>query len=402
LAAISLGRIGGDAAGQLLLEALEARRAGRWADSTAAAIVWGLGEARYAKATGVLVEVLAQSPGEAAPLAAWSLGRAGSPEAARALLSAYWGPDLRARGQARRALVQMAGEPLAATSRYKEYDQEARFMQLRAQQFDMEGLMRKLKEQTEFSALTDAGALVQRQRGQVVAAARAALDGSDARAQAQVLADLNDPSGALGLGGQGDVAAVRALLTELSGSLRKLAGAGAERAPRAGALRALGALGQPEDRDLLLGAARDADAGVRQAALGGLGRGFAASPEAQAVIVEALRDPAALVRAEAARALRAGQPAGQSAQQRATLVALLEDGAAVVRLEAATTLGASRSPEAVAPLARAMSGSTREVQVAILGALGQIGTPEARDELKRWAEGGDLVLRQAAQTALGQ
>jgi cellulose synthase operon protein C len=391
LAAVSLGRIGGDAAGQALLEALEARRATRWADATSAALVWGLGESRYARATSVLVEVLSKSPGEASALAAWSLGRAGSPQAAKALLSAYWGPETRARAQARRALVQLVAAAPARVGRYEEFDQEARFVQLRAQQFDIDGLLRKLREETEFTPLLDAGALVQRQRGPVVEAARAALTGPDARAQTLALTDLNDPSGALGLGGQGDVQAVRGLLGELVEPLRALASA-KEPEVRGGALRALGRLGQAQDSATLIAACADEDAQVRQAAVIGLGAGFAATPAAAEQLIKSLRDPAPMVRAQAARALGEGQAAGQ----RGALVALLEDATPVVRLEAARALGALGDGEAVGPLIRALEGSPREVKAAILGALRQLNTPEAQGELKRWSEHGDLVLRQAA------
>jgi tetratricopeptide (TPR) repeat protein len=396
LAAVSLGRIGGEQAGQLLLAALEQRRAMRWADATSAAIVWALGEAKEARATQLLMEVLAQSPGEAKSLAAWSLGRAGGQQAASALFKVYWGPDLGARAQAARALVQLVASARKEGGLYEEIDQEARFIQVRAQMFDTEGLMRRLREQAEFVPPVDASALVVRQRGQIVEVARAVLTGSDARAQAQVLIDLNDPDHALMLGGKGEPQAMQALLAELSEPLRALASSPNVQV-RAGALGALGRLGQAQDLEALVSACSDAQPQVRQAALRALGAGFTSSPQAMSAAARALADSVDGVRAEAAHTLGRGKVSGQ----RAALEARLADEASVVRLEAVQALAEIGDAQSAPALIAAMGGSPREVRAAILRALGALGSAEARAELERWAAGEDLALRRVAREALG-
>jgi tetratricopeptide (TPR) repeat protein len=401
LAAISLGRLGGDAAGAALLEALESRRATRWADPVSSAVVWALGAARYERATVALIDVLSQSPGVTSGIAAWSLGRVGTEQAVSVLLRAYWSAEPSARAQASRALTQLTsgrGAVVSREERYREMDQEVRFVKLRGATFDTAGLLRRLVELTELSSSQDAEALLVSRRAQIVAVARGVLEGSSASMKLRALADLNDPQGALGLGGalsQEASAAMREVRRELAPALRALT-SDADVQVRAGALLALGSQGMAQDLELLLGASKDDSALVRKAAVKAMGAGFGGSESAQARVVAALKDPAYEVRSEAARALQSAPRAGQLS----ALIACLSDPMPVVRLEAARSLGALADRAAIQPLAQAIERSPREVQIAVLEALAKIDHEEAREVLKRWSQRGDPALRGVARRAL--
>jgi HEAT repeat protein len=144
--------------------------------------------------------------------------------------------------------------------------------------------------------------------------------------------------------------------------------------------------------------------------------GAMARPEGSRAAASALLDPAAIVRATAARAVLS-----LGAGEAATLVVpLLRDRDEFVRREAAYALGLARSPSAVAALAAALETDKKpSVRGAAAVALGQIGDPSAAPALagalarrlpatglfgrllrKRVEE--DEFVRRASAVALGQ
>ena len=144
--------------------------------------------------------------------------------------------------------------------------------------------------------------------------------------------------------------------------------------------------------------------------------GAMARPEGSRAAAAALGDPAAIVRATAARAVLS-LPPGEAA---ALILPLLRDRDEFVRREAAYALGLARSPVAVQPLSAAVQ-TDREAAVrgAAAVALGQIGdagaVPALAGALTRRLQGSgffkrilrrkveeDEFVRRAAAVALGQ
>jgi len=120
-------------------------------------------------------------------------------------------------------------------------------------------------------------------------------------------------------------------------------------------------------------------------------------------MVEALRDPDALVRVSAARAL--GQVGPDAAGAVLALSAALRDGDPRVRFDAAVALGrVGLAAAAAAPaLARALGDAAGEVRVGAAMGLGGIGPGgrEAVPALVQALRDGNAVLRMSAASALG-
>jgi HEAT repeat protein len=120
---------------------------------------------------------------------------------------------------------------------------------------------------------------------------------------------------------------------------------------------------------------------------------------------EALRDPAAAERRNAARsamAALAAQGSVAAAETLAVLSTLLrEDRDIDVRVLAGTALGESGNPAAVLPLAAALADREPNVAAAAADALGVLGAPAALEPLVGAAREGDLWVRAAAIVSLG-
>ncbi|MBX6365484.1 MAG: peptidylprolyl isomerase, partial [Gemmatimonadetes bacterium] len=160
----------------------------------------------------------------------------------------------------------------------------------------------------------------------------------------------------------------------------------------------------------------------RTPALAGLARPYAAAPDpevrwravyalarlrdpaATPVLLSALRDSTALVRALAARGLRAAtvDSAGARAAASAALLRALRDPSPHVRIEAARALATYASPDLAAPLAALLEDADRNVATAAAEALGALGAPAAAPALDRTvaADSLPLSLRAAALAAL--
>jgi HEAT repeat protein len=96
-------------------------------------------------------------------------------------------------------------------------------------------------------------------------------------------------------------------------------------------------------------------------------------PDASRVALSALKDPEAIVRATAAKAILA-LPVDESVE---ALIALLSDREEFVRQEAAYALAKTRSRTAVSPLSEALTDKKDGVRAAAAIALGEIGDESA-------------------------
>jgi HEAT repeat protein len=183
-------------------------------------------------------------------------------------------------------------------------------------------------------------------------------------------------------------------------------------APSAGAQREL----TPLQQEIRVQAARLSSAEVEERRDAVMRLGAMARPEGSRAAAAALGDPAAIVRATAARAVLSLAP-GEAAT---LILPLLRDRDEFVRREAAYALGLARSPVAVQPLSAAVQADKQpSVRGAAAVALGQIGdagaVPALAGALTRRLQGSgffnrlrrrkveeDEFVRRAAAVSLGQ
>jgi hypothetical protein len=154
--------------------------------------------------------------------------------------------------------------------------------------------------------------------------------------------------------------------------------------------------GRAEALGRLMQAAKDEDAGVREAVVSALGE--IESAEAVPVLLGALRDGEASVRAAAAWAL------GQIEDRRAVepLVRSLWDAEASVRRQAAWALGQLEDARAVPLLTRTLADADVEVRTQSAWALGQIADPSAAGSLAKALKDASPAVRKQAAWALGE
>lgn len=150
---------------------------------------------------------------------------------------------------------------------------------------------------------------------------------------------------------------------------------------RASALRALGNLDDPRALTALVAAVRDADVAVRLAAVQGLHghvtqEATGTDMRSVDVLVGALNDDAAEVRAAAAESLDTSNPIAGKAV--AALVAAVDDADHVVRRAAVGALGSIRDAAAFDALAAALAQTNdASLRAGAAEALGELGDPRA-------------------------
>jgi RNA polymerase sigma factor (sigma-70 family) len=132
----------------------------------------------------------------------------------------------------------------------------------------------------------------------------------------------------------------------------------------------------------------------RTAALGGLSR--FTTPEAEATVLKALRDPDTAIRAAAAAAL--GEMKTDAAVD--ALLARLSEEKPVVASALLRALGRTQSPRAFERLEKALTDDNAEVRRAATAGLALFGGERAITALKRCAEDEDVGRREAVLQAL--
>lgn len=151
---------------------------------------------------------------------------------------------------------------------------------------------------------------------------------------------------------------------------------------------------EPMEAELASVLARDADARVREAAAGAL---YACSTNAISALINALNDPAARVREQAALSLgRLG-----ATEAIAPLAALLAaDDNVKVRIQAASALGEMRDEAVLAHLIAHINDQQAPVRRKVADALGEAGHEQALAPLASMLKDADAEVRERAAWAL--
>ena len=419
LAALSLGRVGGDGAERDLLKVLKRLESRGYYDQTALAVVLGLGLSGSEQSVEELAKVVQGSAEEAGVAAAWALGQIGGDEAARALLKIYWGESAELRERARRGLIWLsAGDQLdVVEASYTQMLRESRGIDERAQEeadrFDRGAIFEALSRDVVYSPMVSPSkvliehgdVLLEVLRERLKAdpdpqpSVKASWAGDGGAVDAAMWSDLMREDLTLGLGrlSDADEAARQArheLIAGLRGVLLEALGQGGEGDRERAALVLLGQLGDARDVDLIKARYDSERALIRREAVRALGLGYLSDAGARQVLVEALkRDDSADVRAQAALALSA-LPSGDEA----TLSALLEgltDPSMTVQVHVARALGALGAERAVSALSEGLGALPSDVLYARVKALARLDTPEAREALGPWEDHFDLRVRRA-------
>lgn len=160
------------------------------------------------------------------------------------------------------------------------------------------------------------------------------------------------------------------------------------------ALVMLGKLGRGEDLELILRYGASPDTLIRREAIRALGFGYPGDARAHKMLLNALAtDSSADVRAQAARVL-----GGFSTDRLTTvtrLIAALQDESMVVQVHAARSLGELGDERAVEALAKELDKVPRDVLQARVEALAKLDTAEARQVLEPWESHYDMRVRRA-------
>lgn len=194
-------------------------------------------------------------------------------------------------------------------------------------------------------------------------------------------------------------ALVSALQTVPSDATRPLALAAARASSpqvRRAAVRILGYFGFTAGIDVLLEAARDPDERIRVTAIQGLP--FLSDARAVDALLAAARDPSARTRAAATRALGY---AGSNLRATSLLLRALTDADPWVRYYACQSLGRIRVEEAAELLVSLLGDEAVQVRIAAVEALSRLQSPTAVDALMGAARSGQPDVARAAILGLG-
>ncbi|CAN0286416.1 unnamed protein product, partial [Laminaria digitata] len=334
LAALSLGRIGDARAVPGLLAGLEGSEVHRYNDLLTQSITYALGLIGDARAVEQLGVVMAQATGPSGEMAAWALGRVGSPRAIELLLTAYWSENASLRDRGRRGLVwsSVKKEAVSEDELYRQILSESRFVNVREQSFYADGVITALRKEVSFMPMVDPSIMIKSNIKLIGQVTRERLSTSSSDIQALVLEDLARPELLLGLGASDDpadvIVALRPVLEGIHEQLRAFA-SGSDPVLVRPSLVLLGTLGDRKDMSLLIARVKSQDAALRREAIHGLGLGYGKEREAREAILEGMIDPDFSVRATSAASL--GEQAEGSAAIHAALVEAVRDDYISVR-----------------------------------------------------------------------
>lgn len=195
---------------------------------------------------------------------------------------------------------------------------------------------------------------------------------------------------------QAATSAIQALGYTGTPALATSAAASPEPVIRRAALRILSYFGRSDAFDVLRAATRDADARVRDAAIQGLS--LLEHREALELLIEFTAASAAQTRASALRALGSCPRELRVAE---SLAAALSDPEPWVRYYACQSLGKLRVEDSVHQIARLVSDPAGQVRVAAIEALSHLAGDVAFTALREASRSSELDLRRAALIGLG-
>jgi cellulose synthase operon protein C len=401
LAAVGLGRIGGERAEAALDAVIEEHAASGSSSVDLEAVVWALGRLESERSVDELATVLRRAPPELRGMAAWSLSRVGSEEAVEALVDAYWSEDTSLRQVAARGLVQLAAGPDGELNTAREVAHDLQFVDEHRHDMRVSALISSLREEALALEVGMEAGFISNHRDVLARAGAEKLDSGSARERRIVLRDLADMATGSGFGvlsptGERDHEAVSRVVKALVEELRELAGSEDRRLLRPAATL-LGVLGDAKDYDRLRELVEHDDPGVREAATSALGH-MTASADVVQTVQGRLADSSFGVRAAAASSLGELLGADDPGAERATelLVEALDDDYRAVREAAARGLVALGGEAAITGLGRRLPDLPTSVQLVALRALADSDSAAAEEALAPFLEHADTRLRRAA------
>lgn len=426
LAAISLGRIGSADAAGVLSKALAEGERGGFADPVLPAVVWALGQsdnssgggakavallgavARSDKASSQLVEAAVAS---LAKIALKNTNRA----AIEALLDIYWSENTERRAYAGQALSKVAaGNNIAEAATLKSLPvQDVRYIDMRVGNVRAGKIVDELMQAQRSIVRGEPAEFLMTNREVIsqVAFKKLKAGGAVAKMVVQDLYDSTTHGAGLGIvtsvqPKDSESAALRAAaLGEIVGSMGNalrayaVTGAGGGAKVEPAMLGLLGVLGTNADYDLVVKYIGDESPEVRAAAVGALAGVAGGSMEASVFekLIEALQDPHYSVRAAAiasfgrvldSRRIDEGKKTLTSEQQVSTiaekLVKHINDSFFSVQLATIVALGQMNAGNSVETLVSKLVDDNRQIRLAVLEALRQINTDEARAAVRTY------------------
>lgn len=398
LAAIGLGRIGGDVATKKLLDFYSTLGERRFGEYMGVAVVWGLARTGHPSTIPALKDALSMNSEDVNLVAGWGLAQVNTPEAIGALLDHMWGDDPATRARAARGISQWTGDENSGSSRLRldEIRRESRLIHARERKVDVEGLLRDLRERASVYQHVERGSLLDKYKTTIIGSAKEAI--SKGRG-AIVITDLVSPSGQPRFGQaiptllEADKEHYLEIAQEVGRSMKDDLKA-AERVPM---LQLIYAVGDREQRPLVLKLLKSEDASVRASAAFALSE--VGSTEDQEALVQGTRDSSWEVRAQAARAL--GELLGTESHPRAeaALMVGLTDPFASVQEASVLALGKMKATSAFPAIRDRLLNGPIPMKIACLHALKMIDTPEARALVLRHKEHPDFRIRAAAESS---
>lgn len=407
LAAIGLGRIGHASGVPHVRKALKRYQSGRFSDNVSVALLWAVGKLKDKESRATLETAIKQGGKDAKVAAAWSLASLGQAEDVKILFKAYWSGDEDQRQAARLGLLRMSAKMQNALPedkdpkfyKLRQVNREVQYLKERNQYFDVESMFAQFKLDIAYTPMVNTAPLMLKHKAAIKEVLGGRMATRNAKLQQQILQDLTTPGLTMGLGVSGSAdeqKQLKSLHQQWLGSTHKRLKTelnSNQDARMIAALPLLGEIGDAGDLSAIKKAASHTKAEVRQHAILALANGFKTSSGVSEIIAKGMKDNHYVVRAAAAQAAAS---LSSSTEMANTLMTLLNDSFSTVQLNAASTLGVWKHAAAVEKIQPLLDKVNPDVKVAMVAALHEIGTSEAKKLIEPYTSSYDLTLRRAA------
>lgn len=397
LAAVGLGRIGGDRAASELVKFYATLGERRFGEYMGVAVVWALGRTQRPIVVNALRESAVQSSEDLSMVAGWGLAQVGNKEAIGALLDQMWGASPQARTRAATALIQWSSESSESTEnvRVRNVLREQRLIHPQQGKVDVESLLRDLKDRSMVFRHTQSTRILKEHRNTVIGSARQAI--ADGRG-AVVLSDFVTPAGTFRFGPviskveESD----RTLFVSVLQEIRKDLGDIEKTTPQVQIpfLQVVSALGGTQDHDAVVRLLKSQSASVRAQAAATIG--LIGQRKDASSLVDGLRDTSFEVRAQSAQSIGYLLSGQTDATAESALLVTTKDTFPSVQEASVLALGKMRSASAVPTIRELLLSGPTSLKIACLRALKSIDTDEARSLVERHKSHPDYRLREVA------
>ena len=406
LAAIGLGRIGGEASVSALNDAVLSTPPGESNNGVLVAVMSALGEIAEPKTVETLEGVYRRSPEDVRVVSAAALAKVGGEKAVRSLLEALWDDRPALRSSALKGLVRVStgleskGDDVSEIGeRFEALMADAAHIDERRQKIQVPGLIDQRKSEASLVGETKTEAFFVEYADLVAEVAGERLKKGATTARF-VLGDLWQ-SGELRLGILEPSSAkarttfekaIRRLAPEFSRLARS-----DESAVAAPALGMLGIVGSADDASFIVERLGSKSHAIRSAAAAALGR-LAGPSEAVDALAKAMRDGSFSVRRSACIALAdlaesGSVSAGEKKRVFELLTSALEDDYGSIRIAAVRALGEIGGERSAKLLADRIEDFQIRVKIEALSALSKMETKTAKRVVEEYRDHPDFRIR---------